>query len=359
MKARQVSEGLLSGWSFLRNKIERQTLRKNTMKLNIQNLYVYVVVMCVFLLSCTTNSTYQKDGSKSDKFSFVFMTDVHLQPNHNYRDLPLDYEFSPGRAFSMAIDTANQLGADFAIIGGDMIFDATRGQDHADALYQMYISTKQRFAMPVYDVIGNHDLFGVHETSNVGQDNPDYNYGMYERFLGDTYYSFEHKGWFFIVLNSVSDGKVQTAETLHDRQKVWLQELLSNLDKNTPIVMALHIPLVSVRNQIHPTGNDQSQSYTAVLDKNEILDMFRNHNLRLVLQGHSHFVEDIYVHEIDTRFLSGGAVSGRPTWRGFRYGPPGFLSINIKEDDSISWDFIDYGWMDVIGKPSGWESQRR
>jgi predicted MPP superfamily phosphohydrolase len=329
------------------------------MRKNIQNLCVKIIFCSVCFLSCTVHDDVRNNDRKSDKFSFFFMTDVHLQANHNYRELPLEYEYSPVRAFSMAIDTANQMGGDFAIIGGDMVFDVTRGQEHADSLFQLYVNVRGKFNMPVYDVIGNHDLFGVHEVSGVSTENPDYNHRMYERYLGDSYYSFEHKGWHFIVLNSVSDGNEPPEGSLHDKQLEWLQELLNRIDKEAPIAIALHIPLVSVRNQIRSIGNENSESYTAVLNKNEILDMFKNHNLKLVLQGHVHYVEDIYVHEINTRFLSGGAIAGRPTWRGFRYGPPGFLAINIKEDDSFSWEFIDYGWMNVIGQPSGWESLRR
>lgn len=329
------------------------------MKTYIRNISIILIFFCLCISACTTNENFQTTETKSDKFSFVFMTDLHIQANHNYRDVPLEYEFSPLRAFSMAIDTANQLGADFVMMGGDLVFDVLRGQDHADSLFQMYINAKRDFNMPVYDVIGNHDVYGIYDVSNVSPDDPDYNYGMYERYLGDTYYSFDHKGWHFIALNSVDDGNGRYIRTIHEEQKLWLQELLGKIDKETPIVIALHIPLVSVRNQIHPRDRNNPEPYPAVNNRNDILDMFKNHNLKLVLQGHVHWVEEIYVQEIDTRFITGGAIAGRPSWRGFRHGPPGFLLINVNEDDAFSWDFIDYGWMEVIGKPAGWESPRR
>lgn len=111
--------------------------------------------------------------------------------------------------------------------------------------------------------------------------------------------------------------------------------------------MALHLPLISVLRQIYPRPESEISNELWVSNSNEILDVFQNHNLKLVLQGHLHWVEDIYLHESDTRFITGGAIAGRPSWRGFRHGPPGFLVINIKDQD-ISWEFIDYGWKDYI-----------
>ena len=71
----------------------------------------------------------------------------------------------------------------------------------------------------------------------------------------------------------------------------------------------------------------------------EIID---DYNLKLVLQGHLHWIEDINVMG-KTRYITGGAVAGRPSWKGKRHGEEGFLKITISGDD-ISWDFIDYGW---------------
>jgi 3',5'-cyclic-AMP phosphodiesterase len=327
------------------------------MKVIIQKICFTSVFLSLFLFTCTTNQDTIKTDTKSDEFSFAFMTDIHIRPDHRYAHLPQESENSPLAAFSMAIDTANQLGVDFVITGGDLVFDVLRGQVNADSLFQMYANAIKAFEMPVYNVIGNHDLYGIYPGSNISPEDPDYNYGMYERYLGDTYYSFEHKGWHFIALNSVDDGNGRYTRTIHEEQMSWLQELLTDIDKDTPIVIALHIPLVSVRNQIHPGDRENPEPYPAVRNRNDLLDMFENHNLKLVLQGHIHWVEEIYVQDIDTWFISGGAIAGRPTWRGFRHGPPGFLVFNVK-DGSVSWDFIDYGWMERLGKYAGWESPR-
>jgi predicted MPP superfamily phosphohydrolase len=329
------------------------------MKTHIRKLFILIVFSNLFLYSCTPKVDDQTTETSFEKFSFVFMTDIHLQANHNYANLPLEYDYSPLRAFSMAIDTANQFGADFVLMGGDNVFDVMRGQAHADTLFELYTDAKKKFAMPVYDVIGNHDLFGIYPGSNISTDNPDYKYGMFERYLGESNYSYDHKGWHFIVLNSLDAEDGRYIRTVHEKQMEWLEDLVDSLDREKPIVLSLHIPLVSVRNQIYPNDRDNPEPYPSLNNRNELLDLFKNHNLKLVLQGHVHWVEEVYVQDMGTRFITGGAIAGRPSWRGFRHGPPGFIHISINEDDSFTWDFIDYGWMEVIGKPAGWESTRR
>ena len=73
----------------------------------------------------------------------------------------------------------------------------------------------------------------------------------------------------------------------------------------------------------------------------EVLDLFEGHTLRLVLQGHLHYLEDIEVN--GTHFITAGAVSGR-WWSGSNHGvEEGFLMIYVKGDE-FSWEYVDYGW---------------
>ena len=48
-----------------------------------------------------------------DEFTFVFMTDIHLQSEKHAVD-----------GFLQAIDSVNELNPDFVITGGDLIMDA-------------------------------------------------------------------------------------------------------------------------------------------------------------------------------------------------------------------------------------------
>jgi len=80
---------------------------------------------------------------------------------------------------------------------------------------------------------------------------------------------------------------------------------------------------------------------SVVSNSKEVLELFKGHNLKLVLQGHLHFYEDIYVEGI--HFITGGAVCSA-WWTGkFNGLEEGFLRIDVKGDD-FSTEYIDYGW---------------
>ena len=66
-----------------------------------------------------------------------------------------------------------------------------------------------------------------------------------------------------------------------------------------------------------------------------------DHNLKLVLQGHLHYLEDIKVNGVN--FITVGAVSAR-WWNGPNHGvEEGFLMISTEGDD-FDYEYIDYGW---------------
>ena len=74
---------------------------------------------------------------------------------------------------------------------------------------------------------------------------------------------------------------------------------------------------------------------------NEVLEIFKDYNLKLVLQGHLHFLEDLYANGV--HFITGGAVCGQ-WWEGPRNGmEEGFLQIHVN-GDNFTWEYIDYGW---------------
>lgn len=294
---------------------------------------LFFAIGLAFFAGCTTTSPVPK-AKADNEFSFVFITDIHLQP-----------ELGATVAFAKAIDTANTLKADFVLTGGDLVYDVLRGnRSRSDSLFQLYKTMSAKFKMPVYNVIGNHELFGIYEGSGIEPSDPDYKYGMYERYLGKTYYSFDHKGWHFIALNSIEEKNKKYIGTISKDQVEWLKNDLSKIAPGTPIVVVTHIPFVSVQQQISPPAKPVVgvPNELWVDNRNEVLDLFKQHNLKLVLQGHLHWVEDINVGG-KTRFITGGAIAGRPSWRDTRKGTEGFMLMHIKGQD-ISWEYIDYGW---------------
>lgn len=303
----------------------------------MKKLFYLTLLMLVF--GCSGKQGAETNDNDSG-FSFIFMTDIHHQ-----------LERGASEAFQIAIDTANQLNADFVLTGGDLVYDVMRGNfERSDSLFTMYKKATERFNMPVYHTIGNHELFAIYEESPEDSTHSDYKYGMFERHLGPTYYSFDHKGWHFIVLNSIDVRNKRYYGVINAEEMEWLREDLSKIDKSTPIAIAMHIPLVCTYNQIYPKNpptvvpNNQW-----IYNREEVLNLFKDYNLKLALQGHMHWIEDINVQN-KTRFITGGAIAGRPSWRrmgdrgdGIFYNEEGFMKITIKGEE-IDWEYIDIGW---------------
>jgi 3',5'-cyclic AMP phosphodiesterase CpdA len=270
--------------------------------------------------------------NKIEDFNFVFMTDIHLA-----------HDKGAPEGFQMAIDTANNLNADFVLTGGDLVADAL-GTAHKDAesFYTLYMEMIKGFEMPVYNTIGNHELFGLYKESGVDSTHPDYNKKMYERFLGDTYYSFDHKGWHFIIISSAADRGNEYIGLIDQEQIDWIKSDLNKLDKKTPIIVSTHIPLITTFGQIKHGSLSPNDSGLVVNNGQEVLMLFREYNLKLILQGHLHIVESIEYHT-GIKLLVGGAVSAR-WWNGPNMGmEEGFMLLKIREEE-VDWEYIDYGW---------------
>jgi hypothetical protein len=69
--------------------------------------------------------------------------------------------------------------------------------------------------------------------------------------------------------------------------------------------------------------------------------MLRKKNLKLVLQGHQHYYEDLLVDGV--HFITGGAVSA--SWWDGPLGPleEGFVMIRVY-GDKFRTEYVDYGW---------------
>ena len=273
-------------------------------------------------------------GEHAETFRFAFMTDIHVQPEKRAEE-----------GFSSAIAAVNQIRPDFVLTGGDLIMDALGvGEGRADSLYDIYQKLITQFHMPVYNTIGNHEVFGLYEKSGIKPDHPAYGKQMFRNRLGNgrTYASFDHKGWHFILL----DGIGFTPERkyyghIDSLQLDWLREDLEKVDKNTPVVLSTHIPFFSVYGQMKngPTyAMTQGSVITNALDVMKILEPY---NLKIVLQGHLHILEEI--HYGKTSFITGGAVSAA-WWNVARDGfPEGFLVVSL-EGSNFTWNYKTFGW---------------
>ena len=310
-------------------KITKQIIKMDTFSLTKKFLFIFCLV---WLLSCNTNND-AKFPENDQSFTFVFMTDIHLQPEKN-----------AVAGFSQAIDSVNKINPDFVITGGDLIMDALgQNYDRADSLYNLYIEIEKRFNKPVYNTIGNHEIFGIYKKSGVEKNHPEYGEKMFEARLGKRYYSFDHKGWHFMILDAIEDtGESSYVGLIDEKQIEWIKSDLAGIDSETPIVISTHIPFITSFMQILYGSTEANGESLVVTNSKEVLELFNDNNLKIVLQGHLHFIEDIYVKGI--HFITGGSVCSK-WWEGKYNGlEEGFLIVNIGDKDNFEWEYFDYGW---------------
>jgi 3',5'-cyclic-AMP phosphodiesterase len=272
-------------------------------------------------------------GEDSGPWQFVFMTDIHIQP-----------EARAVEGFQQALRSAEAHHPDFIVTGGDLIMDALRASHgRADSLYRLYIETVKDVHVPVYNTPGNHETYGWSKKSHADPNDPDYGKGMWARFLGKRYYSFDHKGWHFIILDSIiKPDSGSYAGGVDSTELAWLRADLATVAAATPIIAVTHIPLMSCMIQFQEGATVANGPSEVIQNSKDVLDAFVGHNLRYVLQGHMHFLEDIFVQN-KIHFLTGGAVCAK-WWKGPNNGlEEGYLALRVAGND-VTWNYIDYGW---------------
>jgi len=267
----------------------------------------------------------------ADRFRFVFMTDIHLEPGA-----------AAVRGFETAIAQVNGLrpAPAFVITGGDLIADALgQKKPRADSLYDLYEKESGLFNMPVHNTIGNHEYFGVFRESSVSTSDPEFGEAMFKKRLGGRHASssFDRGRWHFILLDGISPtpdrnyiGRVDSAEL------AWLNDDLGRVDSTRNLAVVTHIPLVTVSTQFREGTMKSNPPWLVVTNGDSVLHLLANRRLRLVLQGHLHVREEIRWR--DTLILTGGAVSGA-WWNGpFEGFEPGFMVLDVDGDD-VRWRF--------------------
>ncbi len=293
----------------------------------------YPIVALLILYGCSANSG-KKKLTEENGFSFAFLTDIHLQP-----------ERGAETGFQWAIREVNKRNPDFVLTGGDLVMDVlNQSYGRSDSLYNLYKELSGKFDMPVYNTMGNHENYGWQRNEEGIEQHPEYGKGMYEERIGPRYYSFDHKGWHFIILDDVYlkepgfyAGKVD------DEQLAWIIKDLEKVDKLTPIAISVHIPFITSAAQISRGSRAGNSEGMVASNSREVLQLFSDYQLKLVLQGHLHFLEDIYIQN-QVHFITGGAVSGK-WWNNEPDSKPeeGFVMVHIRGEE-LTWEYVDFGW---------------
>ena len=188
-----------------------------------------------------------------------------------------------------AIASVNQLKPAFVVVGGDLINNNGKSENHDFsediAMTQAYLKGAGRLdpQIPLYNVAGNHDVCNVptHETLK-----------WYEQHFGRPWYSFWHHHSQFIVMESNVLKHPQGAPGTLEKQLDWLKTTLQESDGANVRhrVVFMHHPMCL-------TNVNEKSSYFNIPSglRAELLELFHRHNVTAVFSGHCHknaLVED-------------------------------------------------------------------
>jgi len=221
-------------------------------------------------------------ADSSQNFTFAYISDAHIQHISGNK-----FVRNWDRGLIRAVAETNLLTPkpDFVLFGGDLAQLGTKPELDHGAEIMSALRYKTHYVM------GEHDYY-----LDMGE--------YWEKLFGPQYYSFDHKGVHFIVLNSVRTyddwtyNRWPTAEQrmlemagldnpngspfmVGEVQRKWLKDDLDKVDKKTPLVVLSHSPL----QKIYKGWNFWTE------DAEEIQALLKPFDKVNVIYGHVHQIQ--------------------------------------------------------------------
>lgn len=223
---------------------------------------------------------------QAEQYTAVYMPDIHLGEGNK----ELSY-----RRFTATLDELNTLPnrPAFIIFGGDICLQNHQGERH--------VELTSRLKMPVRNGFGNHEMMWRQADPRR----------RFHTLFGPTYYSFDYGYVHYVVLDGCLLVPQRTGLNVEGqvspRELAWLESDLKLVPKDVPIVVAIHIPLVSTYPERHSI---QASDRPLAVNRNpdEVINVLKKFNVPLVLQGHLHENERIHIGSIE--FVESISVCG-------------------------------------------------
>lgn len=244
----------------------------------------------------------------------------------------------------------NSLKPAFCISGGDLVMDSLAvDENRANQLYDIYEDCCKRLTAPLYNTIGNHEVFGITVPDLVSRNHPDWGKGLFKRRLGNgaTYRSFDHQGAHCVLLDTVGIEAAEDGRThryigqIGLEQLAWLKSDLDGLAPNTPVILVGHIPLFTLYDLIKNGMNTPLGRSSVLTDGGELYSLIAKYRVFGQFEGHIH-VNELYQYK-GIPFIDTAAVCGA-WWAGARDGhPEGFNLVHVYED-GLEAEYVTYGW---------------
>lgn len=282
-----------------------------------------------------------KKKQKIDDFTFIHASDPHLSK----AVLP---RFNKFKSIVSSKEPA------FVLMTGDLLHDAMReSEKEARGYFELYKSETEKIPVPVWNIPGNHELFGVERAySLVSSGHPLYGKKMYRHYLGPDYYSFNYGGVHFIALNTAHYHDIWYYGHLDETQLTWLKRDLDFVPPGTPVVTFNHIPfysafqsilgiLDSMRSPMVIQIEGKSYFRHIVHNAGAALNLLKKHNFSLALAGHLHSQESV-TYELEgmrIRFNQSSAILGDVSFKGMHM-VSGVTLYKVKDGEIDNGEFI-------------------
>lgn len=269
--------------------------------------------------------SWRIEGSQRGTIRLAFATDHHARTDLGVPD-----------ALDMAADAISAERPDLTIAGGDLV------QGGGDAEWALWDRFAARAGGSIHAVIGNRDCTGL--TPGGPPSDPDPKAAFRARLgLESTWRVVDALGWRIFLLDPIRPGGGRRGYDawIGTAQQNWLRAELARTDRAMPLIAVSHIPFLTAHLPATegPLGPFAPDLVTG--NATDVLRLFRDHNLVLVLQGHLHVAEMLQWNQ--TAFVTGGAVSAN-WWRGAHYGTEEGFSVFDLNPDRATWRYADYGW---------------
>jgi 3',5'-cyclic-AMP phosphodiesterase len=297
----------------------------------------------VLLSSCshlTHDEGFNDQPENSEAFNFVHITDQHVQLKRQ-----------GDKGYLECIKSVNRLNPKpaFALMGGDLAFDGNYNpKEKFVNEIKLYKSISDKLECPYFHCIGNHDTLGLNKRRKIPVTDPDIGKKCIMDILEwpSSYYSFDYRGWHFIVLDSIKEiehpdhGPIYTTE-IDEKQMEWLAADLGSAN-GRPTVAVTHIAAFCNIGQINGDKNRKSMDGSMVLNNNrDLRRIFERHNVKALLQGHSHDIENFYYNGI--WYITSAAASGA-WWSGNWTGSKTGYTVLTCGKEELEWKHKTYDW---------------
>ncbi len=262
-------------------------------------------------------ATEQKQKKKT-VLRIAHITDIHIRPEHN----------APDR-FLKCMEEVKKHKIDFFLNGGDTIYAAdysSVSRERVNEQWGIWKELRSKLSeYEMYSCLGNHDMWWA------APDKQDAMYGKEHvvRQLGipGRYYSFDKKGWHFVILDSNNNGGSLDAE-----QRKWLEDDLARLPLGTPVMCLSHYPILAVCTIIDGGNHTDSKYISGLFDKHKDKKV-------TCLSGHVHLQDSAVYNHVG--YYCNGALSGYWWEDGdkesagkyyYKQTPPGYAIVDLMED---------------------------